>query len=65
MTVEEVKKRVEQIDVCSSNYEGAHILEDDLYEKVLQAVAAGAENARELATEALKTKTIEFSRWCA
>jgi hypothetical protein len=65
MTVEQVKERVEEIDACSSDYEGAHILEDDLYEKVLQAVAAGAENARELASEALKAKAIEFSRWYA
>ncbi|MDI3409550.1 hypothetical protein QKW52_15290 [Bacillus sonorensis] len=40
-------------------------MEDALHADVLQAIATGADNPEKLAAEALKTKDIEFSRWCA
>ena len=43
----------------------AHSAEDALYRDVLQAIADGATNAAELAAEALKTRELDFSRWCA
>ena len=42
--------------------EVAHILEDDLYSEVLRYHAA---NGCEISKEALKSKRIEFARWCA
>jgi hypothetical protein len=43
----------------------AHCLESELYIEVLRAIAQGAPNAQELATEALKAKEIKFPRWFA
>ena len=65
MTADEVRAAVAQIAKCADDYERAHGKEDDLHEAVLQAIADGAENAAELAREALKTADIEFARYCA
>jgi len=43
----------------------AHIKEDALREDVLDAIAAGATNAAELAEEALKSSDLDFTRWYA
>lgn len=45
--------------------EGAHAAQDEIYIEVLKVIASGAENARELAKEALKCEKMEFSRWYA
>jgi hypothetical protein len=65
VTTEEVRHRVDEIWESVNDDEHAHGLEDDLWQDVLRAIAAGAPNAAELATEALKTTDIEFARWCA
>ena len=65
MTVEEVRRIVAQIADLDCDAESAHGAEDDLHEAVLQAIADGADNAAELAREALETRKIEFPRWCA
>ena len=65
MTVEDVQFRVEEIRRMAGDGESAHGLEDDLWEDVLEAIAGGAENARHLATAALCTRSISFSRWYA
>lgn len=64
MTVDEIKERVSNIYIMQGDNEGAHSNEDRLWFEVLLAIGAGAENAQELAQEALKTHTIEFDRWC-
>ena len=64
MTKNEVKRRVKDIKINADDYEGAHNMEDSLHQDVLRAIADGAENAAELAKEALKTKKIGFSRYC-
>jgi leucyl aminopeptidase (aminopeptidase T) len=67
MTIEDVEKRIEEIreQARRGDSEGAHCDEDALREEVLQAIAEGAANARELARLALTTNQIEFSHWYA
>lgn len=45
--------------------ECAHDNEDELYQKVLEEVAKGNPRARKMAELALKTKQLDFPRWCA
>lgn len=65
MTIEEVKKRIDEIKMKAHDDEAAHGMEDSLREEVLEAIAFGAHNAKELAKIVLTTSEIEFSRWCA
>lgn len=65
MTIEEVCERVLDIRELANDYERAHSAEDELYSEVLQAIADNAPNAALLAHYALKTKDIEFARYCA
>jgi hypothetical protein len=65
MTVAEINERVQQIKDKASDPETAHSAEDQLHDDVLQAIADGADNPRELAAAALATLKIEFPRWCA
>jgi len=64
--IKEVRDRVARIADIASDDAKAHSNEDDLYIDVLKAIAnhKGGNPAR-LAQEALKTQSIEFSRWCA
>ncbi len=62
----DVKQLVElTINNAKSDPELAHSNEDSLYWSVLDAVANGNPNAIDMAKEALKTKEIDFPRWCA
>lgn len=45
--------------------ECAHENEDELYQKVLEEVVKGNPRARKMAKLALKTKELDFPRWCA
>ena len=45
--------------------ETAHMDEDSLYKAVLKEVIKGNPEARSMAAEALKTKLIDFARYCA
>ena len=65
MDVDQVRNRVRHIDNIRSDDEAAHAEEDNLHEDVLQAIADRADNPAALAEEALKTKNIDFARWCA
>lgn len=65
MDIQQVKDLVEYINTIAYDDERAHSMEDALHQDVLKAIAEGATNGIELATEALKTKEIEFNRWCA
>lgn len=60
MTTDEVKARVSEI-ADMSGYESARTADDTLRNRVLEAIAAGAENAKELAKEALKTNELRLS----
>jgi hypothetical protein len=65
LTVEEVRADVEKIRQEVGNDEGAHVLQDRLYVKVLEAIASGNPDAAALAKEALVVEEIHFSRWYA
>ena len=65
MTIEEIKERLKAIETIKDDDEVAHILQDELYEDVLHAIAEGSENAKDLAIEALKVMYIDFARWFA
>ena len=67
MTNEEAEKLLAEVVKYANDrdHEGAHIERDNLYRDVLRAIAAGADNARELAAIALRSEDVEFSRWYA
>lgn len=68
MTIADALKLVREIEraVANMDDEKAHGLEDDLRERVLESIAANlAEDPRELASVALSTSKLEFSRWCS
>lgn len=68
MTVDEIRRQVAEIRnaaLVERDDEKAHALEDDLYDEVLQAIARGEPNAKELAAEALQTQDLAFARHCA
>ena len=62
----EIRKRIGEIAEQMDDDERAHGLEDDLYEFVLKTIAQGnTDDSRGLCMEALKTKKMDFERWCA
>jgi hypothetical protein len=63
MSIDDIKQKVQTIRGHAEDPGKAHSLEDCLHLEVLMAIAAGCDNAAELAAEALKTDDIEFSRW--
>lgn len=65
MTIEEVCNIVATIETVAHDDEKAHGMEDALYEAVLKAIADNTPNAALLAHYALKTKDIDFARYCA
>lgn len=68
ITIAEVKRAVSQVGelgLADTDAEAAHIVEDELHQRVLQDIAKGAPNAKQLAEEALKTLEIDFCRWYA
>lgn len=65
MNIDQIRNRVRHIDNLRRDNEAAHSEEDTLYTDVLEAIADGSPNAAALAEEALRTKNIDFARWCA
>lgn len=66
MTPEQVREQVEHIRVNAHiDPEARHCEQDTVYIDVLQAIADGADNPRELAAEAVKIDDIDFPRWYA
>jgi hypothetical protein len=65
MTLKDVRDRLEAIRNATrgGNDAQCHIMQDELWEAVLEAVAGGCGNEVELAREALKVRDIEFDRW--
>lgn len=64
-TLKNVQNCADSIVGLKSDPEVAHETEDDLYRIVLEEVAAGNPEGREMARAALATKTIDFPRWYA
>lgn len=66
MTVDDIRKRLSEIEAEKDDDEVAHSMEDCLYIEVLAAIAAGTcDNPQAAAAEALKAGEIKFHRWCA
>lgn len=63
LTPMDVLDEVVSIKAASDDPARAHEMEKDLWEAVLKAILAGADNPAALAYEALKSRAIEFHRW--
>ena len=65
-TIDQVRADVRAIRKVaeSGDHEVAHVMEDELHQKVLDAIATGAcENPQECARTAIKTLGNSFHRW--
>jgi len=66
MDLNDIRKKVAEIESCASDDEMAHSKEDDLYRLFVQFVAYnGPRHLKEMALEILKADDIDFSRWRA
>lgn len=65
MTIAEITQALDEIERSRDDDETAHVLQDRLYGRVLQAIADGARRPAALAAEALKAREIQFARWYA
>lgn len=67
MTLEEIERKVNAIDVLSEDAEAAHGAEDKLYHDFIRYLSLHAETEplRRSASAILKTEKILFSRWRA
>jgi hypothetical protein len=63
---EDVKKMVAELKEIVGDDECAHGMEDTIHQTVLEEIAKGeCMSPGECAREALKTKELDFNRWCA
>ena len=65
LTIIDVEKKIQEIKDAEYDDEKAHVLEDQLYKAVLEAVVEGDPDAKIMAEMALTTQDVDFSRWCA
>jgi hypothetical protein len=66
MNIDEVRRRVAEIEAERANDEMAHCKEDELHQDVLRAIADGTcDDPVACAAAALETEKIEFARRCA
>jgi len=66
MTLKEAKKKIAEIESRKDDDESAHILEDGLYEEfILHVAECGDRSLKMMAKAVLKTKDIDFARWCS
>ena len=66
MTMDELEKRVQEIEAMKGDPEMAHSYEDSLYADFIRYVSTLPD--QQLAIKAaivLKTEKIDFARWCA
>lgn len=67
MKVQEVKRRLAEIELCKADNEIAHSCEDNLFYEFVKAVKNGEYKTRkeiiEVATEVHKVRGIDFERW--
>ena len=61
----EVRAEVARIAEMTGDPEAAHGAEDELWRGVLEAIATGNAQAGYLAAEALKTRDLDFPRYCS
>lgn len=65
ITMQQVEESIAYIKSIVNDPEEAHVREDELWERVLRAIANGSPDSVMLATLALTTQSINFPRWCA
>lgn len=66
MNLEELKNRIKDISECSGDDEAAHCMEDRLYFDLIKSISEEkCEDIVLCCKEILKTKDIDFQRWCA
>jgi hypothetical protein len=66
MNIQDIRNSVDGIKEMSFDDEAAHSREDDLYYAFIVYIAKGVDvEYAEMAKEVLKTKQIDFARWCA
>jgi hypothetical protein len=66
MTIEQINKDLKWLEDNQDDDEAAHAHEDDLYFTFIAYIADGGnENLVEKAELILRSKYIDFSRWCA
>lgn len=66
MNIEQIKAEVAHIESIKWDDEVAHSLEDNLHLKFIGFVAqSGPPELAAMALEVLKTKDMDFARWCA
>lgn len=66
LTLDEVRRDVADIieaDRADTNPEGTHLEQDDLYERVLRAVADGHPDGRAMAAECVRIADAGGTRW--
>jgi len=66
ITPEWVREEVQFIRECAADDESAHSAEDALHQAVLLAISEDrCPSPKTCAMEALKSRLIDFARWCA
>lgn len=66
MTLDEIQSRVQYIEAIKGDDESAHSQEDDLHETFIEYLADNYHGEiADMANEILKTRKINFARWCA
>lgn len=64
-TRDELHAAIDALEAVTADDEMAHSEEDRIHREVLEGIANGAPNPAGLAALALKTRELDFSRWCA
>lgn len=65
-SIDYIRGRVSAIEASTGDPEAAHGLEDELHKDFIRYVAEnGTGKLRQMATEVLKTNSLDFARWCA
>lgn len=64
-SLRDVQRVVHNIEEERWDDEAAHAMEDRLYEDVFRMIALGVDAPEQYAKAVLKTKKIDFERWCA
>lgn len=66
LTIEDVENSLKKLESLKHDDEAAHGYEDYLYSEVLEAISENrCENPSKCAELVLKSKEIDFARWCA
>jgi hypothetical protein len=65
MSTEEARSHLERLRGSIGDSEAAHGIEDWLKDEILEAIANGAENYRELAAIGVEAGALDYDRWYA